>query len=209
MKKDSLKSRRKRFYWDVDDVIDIKDDAEEQRMKKHLRTGQIMDVRPLGRKVMAKSESAGGTRPSWFVGAYFSDKGDQTDRYIAEGIWKNGYKDKYIDVVRSMRPGDRIAIKASYTRKHDLPFDNRGEFVSVVGIKAVGTITKNLDDGRIVRVDWAPTEPVREWYFFTNKTTVWRVLPGKWRTDGLIAFAFEHKLQDIERFHRRNQERGG
>ncbi len=50
-----------------------------------------------------------------------------------------------------MRPGDRIAIKAAYTRKHNLPFDNRGEFVSVVGIKAVGTITKNLEDGQVVR----------------------------------------------------------
>src|SRR5438034_10975541 len=100
-----------------------------------------------------------------------------------------------------MRPGDRIAIKASYTRKHDLPFDNRGQFVSVLGIKAIGTITENLDDGRVVRVDWVPTEPVREWYFFTNKTTVWRVVPGNWKTDGLIAFAFEHKSKDIERFH--------
>jgi len=179
-----------------------------QRMKKHLRTGRIVDVRALGREVMTKSESLGGARPSWFVGAYFNDK-DQTDRFIAEGIWKGGNGDKHLDVVRSMRPGDRIAIKTSYTRKHDLPFDNRGKFVSVLGIKAIGTITKNLDDGRRVRVDWAPTEPVREWYFFTNKTTVWRVLPGNWRSDDLIAFAFEHKLQDIERFHKRNQERDG
>lgn len=103
-----------------------------------------------------------------------------------------------------MRPGDRIAIKTSYTRKHKLPFDNCGQFVSVVGIKVVGTITENLDDGRVVRVNWVPPEPMREWYFFTNKTTVWRVLPGRWTTDGLIAFAFEHKPQDIDRYQRAN-----
>jgi hypothetical protein len=57
-----------------------------------------------------------------------------------------------------MRPGDPIAVKASYTRKHKLPFDNRGEFVSVLGIKAVGTITKNVGDGQLVQVDWAPHE---------------------------------------------------
>jgi len=34
---------------------------------------------------MAKSESLGGVRPNWFVGAYFSDTGDQTDHFIAEG----------------------------------------------------------------------------------------------------------------------------
>lgn len=151
---------------------------------------------------MAKTERLRGTRPSWFVGASYGGTDDQTQRFIAEGIWKNGYKNKYLDVVRSMRLGDRIAIKASYTRKHGLPFDNRAEFVSVVGIKAVGTIIENLDDGQVVRVDWAPTEPVREWYFFTDRATVWRVLPGNWKNDGLIAFAFEHKLQDIERFQR-------
>ena len=150
---------------------------------------------------MAKTNRR-GARPSWFVGASYGGTDDQTERFIADAIWKNGYKNKYHDVVRSMRPGDRIAIKASYTRKHNLPFDNQGEFVSVVGIKAVGTITKNLGDGQVVRVDWAPTEPLREWYFFTDRATVWRVLPGNWKNDGLIAFAFEHKPQDIERFQR-------
>jgi len=43
---------------------------------------------------------------------------------------------------------------------------------------------------------------VREWYFFTDRATVWRVLPGNWKTDGLIALAFEHEPQDIERFQR-------
>ena len=99
-----------------------------------------------------------------------------------------------------MLSGDRIAIKASYTRKRGLPFDAQGEFVSVIGIKAVGTITENTGDGQIVRVQWAESGPKREWYFFTNRATVWRVEPGDWRVDGLIAFAFEGKPQDIERF---------
>lgn len=151
---------------------------------------------------MVKADRVQGTRPVWFVGASWGGTDDQTERFISDGIWKNGYKNKYNDLVRSMRPGDRIAIKASYTRKHGLPFDNRGEFVSVVGIKAVGTIAENLADGQVVRVDWATTEPLREWYFFTDRATVWRVMPGSWKSDGLIAFAFEHKLQDIERFLR-------
>ena len=44
-----------------------------------------------------------------------------------------------------MRPGERIAVKSSYTRKHGLPFDNRGQTVSVMAIKAVGTITENMN----------------------------------------------------------------
>jgi 5-methylcytosine-specific restriction protein B len=143
-----------------------------------------------------------GPRPRWLVGASYGGTDDQTGRFLAEGIWKNGYKNKYQELVRSMRPGDGIAIKASYTRKHGLPFDNAAEFVSVVGIKAVGAIRENLGDGQVVRVDWAPAEPLREWYFFTDRATVWRVIHGQWKTDALIAFVFDHVPQEIERFRR-------
>ena len=140
---------------------------------------------------------------TWFVGASYGGTDDQMPRFLAEGIWENGYDDKLLDVVRSMRPGERIAIKSSYTRKHGLPFDSRGRAVSVMGIKAVGTITENLNDGKRVKVDWAKVEPVREWYFYTHRATIWRVLPGEWMNDALIAFAFDGKPQDVDRF--RNQ----
>lgn len=137
---------------------------------------------------------------TWFVGASYGGTDDQMPRFLAEGIWENGYDDKLLDVVRSMRPGERIAIKSSYTRKHGLPFDSRGRAVSVMGIKAVGTITENLNDGKRVKVDWAKVEPVREWYFYTHRATIWRVLPGEWMNDALIAFAFGGKPQDVDRF---------
>jgi 5-methylcytosine-specific restriction protein B len=69
-----------------------------------------------------------------------------------------------------------------------------------MGIKAVGTITENLNDGKRVKVDWAKVEPVREWYFYTHRATIWRVLPGEWMNDALIAFAFDGKPQDVDRF---------
>lgn len=137
---------------------------------------------------------------TWFVGASYGGTDDQMPRFLAEGIWENGYDDKLLDVVRSMRPGERIAIKSSYTRTHGLPFDSRGRAVSVMGIKAVGTITENLNDGKGVKVDWAKVEPVREWYFYTHRATIWRVLPGEWMNDALIAFAFDGKPQDVDRF---------
>ena len=141
-----------------------------------------------------------GAQATWFVGASYGGTDDQMPRFLAEGIWENGYDDKLLDVVRSMRPGERIAIKSSYTRKHGLPFDSRGRAVSVMGIKAVGTITENLNDGKRVKVDWAEVEPVREWYFYTHRATIWRVLPGEWMNDALIAFAFDGKPQDVDRF---------
>ena len=142
-----------------------------------------------------------GPRSSWFVGASYGRTEDQTARFLRDGIWENGYDDKYLDKVRAMRPGDRIAIKATYTRKHGLPFDNRGESVSVMAIKAIGTIAENPNDGKRVRVDWTRREDLpREWYFYTYQPTIWRVNPGDWKADRLLQFAFGGRPQDIERF---------
>jgi len=140
------------------------------------------------------------SKPCWFVGASFGGTDDQVARFLNEEIWENGYNDKYLDVVKSMQPGDRIAIKATYTRKHNLPFDNRGQTVSVMAIKAIGEITENLGGGRNVKVKWDKVDPPREWYFFTYQRTIWRVVPGDWATDALIDFTFNNKPQDLERF---------
>ena len=69
---------------------------------------------------------------SWFVGASYDRTNDQTPRFLADGIWENGYDDRYLDQVKSMRPGQRIAIKSTYTQKHNLPFDAKGQPVSVM-----------------------------------------------------------------------------
>ena len=140
-----------------------------------------------------------GARACWFVGAAYGTD-DQTPRFMEQGIWENGYEDKYLDQVKSIQVGDRIAIKSSYTRKRELPFDNRGQSVSVMAIKAIGTVKKNAGDGRTLQVDWTPVNPPREWYFYTGRQTAWRVLPGDWTTDALIGFAFEGKAQDVDRF---------
>ncbi len=149
---------------------------------------------------MSSKPEGAGARACWFVGASYGGTDDQTPRFMEEGLWENGYQDKYLDAVKSIQVGDRIAIKSSYTRKHDLPFDNRGQTVSVMAIKAIGTVKENLGDGRTLKVEWKPFDLPREWYFYTNRSTVWRVLPGDWTTDALLGFTFEEKTQDINRF---------
>ena len=66
-------------------------------------------------------------RPVWFVGAYWRnhEPRDQTDRFLTNGVWENGYDNRHLDDVKSVRPGDRIVIKSTHTRKRGLPFDNR------------------------------------------------------------------------------------
>ena len=146
------------------------------------------------------------SRPAWFVGAfttYDGTCGDHTERYLREGIWVNGYTDgEYFDRVNDIRPGDRIAIKSVYVRSDPdgLPFDNRGNAVSVMAIKAIGTVTENLGDGRTLRVDRCPVEPPREWYFSTYLQTVHRVNPDNWKKANLIAFTFDNQPQDIDQF---------
>ena len=149
---------------------------------------------------MNSTYEGAGARACWFVGAAYPGRGDQTQRFVEDGDWQCGDGGKYDDLVKSIQAGDRIAIKSTYTKKYDLPFDNRGHFVSVMAIKAIGSVLENLGDGRTLKVDWKPFDSPREWYFYTNQGTVWRVLPGDWTTDALIGFAFEEKPQDYGRF---------
>ena len=139
------------------------------------------------------------TRPSWFVGAVIDNK-DLTNDFIEGGYWEHGFDEKYHDHVHSMKEGAQIAIKAAYTRKKGLPFETYSNMTSVMSIKATGVIKENLGDGKKILVNWNKVEPVREWYFYTYRPTVWKVLPGEWMNDDLIDFTFNNKEQDINRF---------
>lgn len=147
------------------------------------------------------------SRNYWFVGASWGGTEDKTNELVEQGIWrfwpgpqgKNPYEAK----IRSMKPGDLIAIKSAYVRKHDLPFDNQGNPVSVMAIKAIGEITENLDDGLQVNVDWKERfDPPKEWFFYTSRFSVWKMKTDHWAAQILIRFAFEDEPQDIERFLR-------
>jgi 5-methylcytosine-specific restriction enzyme B len=133
----------------------------------------------------------------WFVGARWGDN-DQAERFLTEGIWENGYEDKYLDLVKAIKPGERIAIKATYTRKQGLPFANHDRTVAVMSIKAVGRVIENMGDGRNLRVEWTRLTAPREWYCYTYLKTVWQVRLGDDKMgDDLIAFAFEEKPQTM------------
>lgn len=138
----------------------------------------------------------------WFVGAVWNGV-DQTERFLRDGIWQNGYDDKFLDLMKQMKPGDRIAIKSSFTRKYDVPFQNHDRAVSVMRIKAIGTLTANHDDGRSVDVIWRAVEPPREWYFYTYRNTVARArLEDDDMARQLVAFTFDGAEQDHAAFLR-------
>ena len=139
--------------------------------------------------------------PYWFVGSSFGGKNDQTERFLREGMWEiDTPSESDAAVVRSMEPGQSIAIKAAFVQKYELPFENRGVDVSVMRIKARGTITENSGSGDRVSVDWDPAFTPRDWYFYTYMKTIWRVMPAKPMPNQLIRFTFQDARQDISEF---------
>ena len=141
----------------------------------------------------------------WMVGSMRHGSDDMTDELIKEGVWRfwpgSGKKNQYQDHILSMKPGDRIAIKAAFVRKNGLPFDNRGSAVSTMAIKAIGTVRENPGDGKTVFVDWGERfEPPREWYFYTHRSALWRLKEDSRYAQRLIRFVFEGEGQDIDFF---------
>lgn len=105
---------------------------------------------------------------AWYVGTTgYNSEGQWTDfseEYIDKGIWVNGWDDKFIDVVKSISVGDRIAIKSTFTQKKNLPFDNHGKTVGAMRIKAIGAVTENVGDGKTIKVDWTRLDPFKTWF---------------------------------------------
>ena len=72
-------------------------------------------------------------------------------------------------------------------------------------IKARGTIVANRDDGRTVEVEWDPDFEPKDWYHFTQRQTVWRVLleqdyVNKQYGEKLVRFTFFDEPQDYSWF---------
>ena len=135
----------------------------------------------------------------WFAGSVW-DAGDQMPRFLSDGVWENGYEDQFSDLVRRMKPGDRIAIKASFVQKRGLPFNVGGKSVSVMRIKATGTVLENLNDGKRVKVAWDPPFKPRDWYFYTYRITLVEADAEDEHGRRLIAFAFRGEPQDYRWF---------
>ncbi|MBP6582239.1 MAG: AAA family ATPase [Chromatiaceae bacterium] len=138
-------------------------------------------------------------RQHWLLGAYW-DGEDKTQLFITEGRWENGYQDQYQEDVRQVRLGDQVAIKTSYTRKKNLPFDSHGFTVSCMDIKAVGTVAENPDDGRNLRVDWDPDFAPVTVYTHTSLKTILRLHDST--SIPWIFSAVPQPLEDQEEYYR-------
>lgn len=139
---------------------------------------------------------------AWYVGATGNNEEgewrDFSDEYIEQGTWINGWDDKFIDTVKDIKIGDRIAIKSVFNQKNNIPFENHGKKVAVMRIKAIGTVTENAGDGKNIKVEWAKLNPEKDWYGPGNLR---QTIHGVSAEDGeikrqLLAFTFGKDLQD-------------
>ena len=136
----------------------------------------------------------------WLVGASW-DRVNKTDEFIENEIWQNGYDDKYLDEVKHVKVGDKIVIKTTYTMKNNLPFEyNRS--ASVMDIVAIGTVTKNLKDGKNLEVNWNnKLDEPKKWFFGSWRDTIQEIKREKsWKEADLLDFIFEGKEQDYNKF---------
>ncbi len=169
------------------------------RVRDANRTGVAVDEEQLPAPDITEDTEDGVAY--WFAGAVWDKSDDQLSRFLADGIWENGYDDQFSDVVRRMKAGDRIAIKASFVRKRSLPFVVvGGQSVSAMRIKATGTILENLNDGKKVKVGWDPLAGNRDWYFYTYRTTVVEADLENEGARRLVDFTFRGAAQDYAWF---------
>lgn len=140
----------------------------------------------------------------WVVGADW-DGVDQTPNFIENKMWKNGYTDKYRELVNNIKIGDKIAIKATYGQKNHLPFDNHQCVVSCMKIKAIGTVTGNLNEGQTIQVDWGQVfEKEKIIYLYTYRQTITQV-----KNKAAQDFIFFDQPQDytvLEHFYQKRSE---
>ena len=140
---------------------------------------------------------------AWYVGTTGHDENGQwkdfSDEYIDGGIWINGWDDKFIDDVKSIAVGDKIAIKSTFKQKKNLPFYNNGKTVGAMRIKAIGIVTENVGDGKTIKVDWTRLDPFKSWFGpGVLRETIHRIVAS----DGyikkqLLAFTFGDEEQDF------------
>lgn len=139
---------------------------------------------------------------AWYVGTTGNDDQGQwhdfSDEYIEQGVWENGWDDKFLDIVNSIKIGDRIAIKSTFTQKYNLPFNNNGKKVGAMRIKAIGVVSGNSEDGKHIQVDWTRLDPAKTWY---GPGTLRETIHSVSATDGyikkqLLDFTFADGEQD-------------
>jgi len=123
-------------------------------------------------------------------------------QYLGQGQWTYPDQANKHDYLASMRVGERVALKTTRNRTHDLPFFTGGRPASAMTIFATGSITAVNAKTGVIDINWNPLEPSRDWFFWTHLKLVWRLDPqgDDDRARQLVEFTFDGVPQDIDSF---------
>ncbi|WP_282112338.1 McrB family protein [Maribacter stanieri] len=91
------------------------------------------------------------TIPGYYcVGFHFysQDSSNQLSKFIDNGVWQNGYDDKFQNIVNSVPVGSLLAAKTSYT------MNEYEKTISVLEVHCIGKVIENHQDGKTLNVEW-------------------------------------------------------
>lgn len=80
----------------------------------------------------------------YFIGGFTWENESQKERFLTEGIWENGYDDKFKDVYDRIRIGDYIGLKSTYVKQRK----------SWLRIHSIGEVKSVSKDSMSLRVNW-------------------------------------------------------
>ena len=80
----------------------------------------------------------------YFIGGFTWEGKSQKDRFLTEGIWENGYDDKFKGVYDKIRIGDYIGLKSTYVKQGK----------SWLRIYSIGEVKSVSKDSMSLRVNW-------------------------------------------------------
>lgn len=101
----------------------------------------------------------------YFIGGFTWEGKSQTDRFIHEGIWENGYEEeKYANLFSQISIGDMFALKSTFVK------GRKPNAKSYLRIKQIGIVT-NLISKSSIGIKWLKSEEFEltdiKWYATT------------------------------------------
>ncbi len=121
-------------------------------------------------------------------------------QYLEQGRWTYPDQASKHDYLASMRVGERVALKTTRNRTHDLPFFTGGRPASAMTIFATGSITAVNAKTGVIDINWNPIKPSRDWFFWTHIQTGKLDPQSDDRARQLVDFTFDGVPQDIDSF---------
>lgn len=126
--------------------ISIPKSSEGQKLLKKITETNNLDQKAKISKLNAQKIINDLDARFYLVGSNWGHAGDQSEKFYKKGVWENGYEDGiYSEIVNSVKENDVLINKSTFATKEKENF---------LQLKAIGKVTKNLNNGRELEVNW-------------------------------------------------------